>query len=483
MKIISSSYVGPLHQLRTDALVVLIDNDTPLFTESKLDSMAKEVTKDVKDGILSSERVYSVPSGWKCGRVIFFCTSLQKNNASVEKIENTIAQSIAYCKSRGWLDVSILLNRDNENMPRFFDAAIMSQYSFVRYKSSSKKNTDKTLKINFIVEKKYSALLKERVEVVESVNLARNLVNEPANVADIDYMVNAAKKIAKDSKLKFTVLNKAELEKRGYNGLLTVGAGGHISPCMVTLEYIPAKPKNKDHICLLGKGIVFDSGGISIKPAADMWTMKGDMAGSAAVLCAMQAVVKRKPPVRISAIMCFAENLPDSKAARPGDIFTAANGKTVHVDNTDAEGRLVLSDGLFHAGKLGATHIADFATLTGACVVALGERIAGIMGNDDGWINKLLDASDATGERLWRLPLPQDYRTSLDTPVADINNVGGRWGGAINGGLFLQEFVPENTKWAHVDIAGPAFSQKKWGIYSEGATGFGVRLIYNLISN
>ncbi|MBL8024896.1 MAG: leucyl aminopeptidase family protein [Fibrobacteres bacterium] len=482
MKISSRIYEGPLQKLRTDALVVLIDNDTPLFEDEALTSIAKEVSADVKSGHLSAERIYNTPKGWNCRSVIFFSTSLQKNFSPVERIENTLAQAVQYCKNRGWLDVSILLNTPHPETARFIDAVFISQYSFTAFKSKKKESEDKTINVNFILHKNGIRLLKIRQNISLCQNLAREMVNTPANVADINFMKEHAKKIAKEGGYKYTVYESTALRKMGYNGLLTVGAGGHIPPAMAVLEYIPKVKSGKEHICLLGKGIVFDSGGISIKPAPDMWTMKGDMAGAAAVLCAMKSFVDKKPSVRVSAIVCLAENLPDSKSARPGDIFKAANGKTIHVDNTDAEGRLVLSDGLFHAGKLGATHIIDFATLTGACVVALGERIAGIMGNDDAWVDRIIDASNATGERVWRLPLPVDYRSYLDTPVADINNIGGRFGGAINGGLFLQEFVPDGIKWAHVDIAGPAFYQRKFGIFAEGATGFGVRLINRLIN-
>jgi leucyl aminopeptidase len=250
---------------------------------------------------------------------------------------------------------------------------------------------------------------------------------------------------------------------------------------MVILQYKPKRKADK-HLCLLGKGIVFDSGGICLKPAQDMWTMKADMSGAAACLYAMKALALRKPAFPVTAILCLAENLPDSRAARPGDIFRAANGKSVHVENTDAEGRLVLSDGLCMAGRLKATHIVDLATLTGACVIALGEKIAGLMGNNRGLIDKLMKASEITGENLWPLPLPEFYRENLDIYCADINNVGvNRNGGALNGGIFLKEFVPEGAAWAHLDIAGPAFFEKKWKYYAEGATGFGVRLLVELM--
>ncbi len=471
-----------LQGCRCQAIILLIDSDKPLFREPEFDAMVKEVLADVKAGKLSAERIYRPPTGWKADRVVAFPVSLYKNCGPIERVEAAFSNAVNYCKNRGWHDLLVLLNCKHSYMERIFDSLFLSQYSFAKYKSSKENGHKKdNLTVTFALPKDGSLLVREREVVAAAVNGARDIVNEPANVANIDFIAEVAKRVAKVGGLKLSVLNEKELISRGYRGLLTVGAAGSLPPKMVILEYNPAKKGNDRHLCLLGKGVVFDSGGISIKPPADMWTMKGDMAGAAAVIYGISIIARKKPNHKVSAIICLAENLPDSRATRPGDIFTAANGKKIHVDNTDAEGRLILSDGLYHAGKIGATHIVDFATLTGACVVALGERIAGVMGNDDGFINELLNASAITGERLWRLPLPEDYRTLLDTPVADINNVGGRWGGAITAGLFLKEFVPDGVSWAHVDIAGPAFTQKKWGIYSEGATGFGVRIIDKLV--
>jgi leucyl aminopeptidase len=211
-----------------------------------------------------------------------------------------------------------------------------------------------------------------------------------------------------------------------------------------------------------------------------MWEMKTDMAGAGAVLYAMQAIARKKPSVRVTGILCLAENLIDANAYRPGDIFVAKNGKSVHIANTDAEGRLILTDGLHRAGEEGATHILDIATLTGACIVALGNSINGLFANDAGFRDLLQKAAHETGELYWELPLHGEYRDSLKTPYADINNAGSRDGGAIQAALFLKEFVPDKTKWIHLDIAGPAFTAKPWKYFAEGATAMGLRTMVNL---
>jgi leucyl aminopeptidase len=231
----------------------------------------------------------------------------------------------------------------------------------------------------------------------------------------------------------------------------------------------------------VGKGITFDSGGISLKPGDKMWEMKGDMAGAAAVLYAMRALGKIRPDVKVVGILCCAENMPDATAQRPGDIFVAKNGKSVMVDNTDAEGRLVLTDGLARAGEEGATHIVDIATLTGAVVRALGPSVAGVMGTDASLVKRVIRSGENHGEAFWELPLVEEYKDSLKTPYADLNNIAaGGLAGAITAGLFLREFVPSGAAWAHLDIAGPMFKEKEWKYYDAGAIGFGVKTLVDL---
>lgn len=466
--------------VRADALAAVILRDRPLFPMAGLDAALQPHIK--KSGEPKTGLPLPAPSGYKADHLLVVSADAVKQVPVREKAAAAVAEAMAYACSRGWSRIAVLAETAGNLLGPMMDGALLGAYAFDRYKS---KKEEEHLELVFLVRpadrKAAETLLQQRTLVASSVNRCRDLVNEPSNVMGTDAFLEAARSVARECGFKIRVLEKEELKKQGYNGLLTVGAAGHEPPRMIILEHRPEKPVPGTHLCLVGKGIVFDSGGISLKPADDMWTMKGDMAGAAAVLHGLRAIHGLRSPVRTTAILCLAENLPDSNAARPGDIFRARNGKTVMVENTDAEGRLVLSDGLFMAGELKATHVADFATLTGACVVALGEHIAGLMGNDDRFQTAISAAAESAGERVWRLPLPEDYRPMLDTPVADIRNVTGvRWGGAITGGLFISEFAPPGAAWAHVDIAGPAFLKKKKLYMAEGATGFGVRTITEL---
>jgi leucyl aminopeptidase len=306
----------------------------------------------------------------------------------------------------------------------------------------------------------------------------KDLANLPANVCTPSYLADAARALAKEHKsVRARVLDAREIKRLGMGSFLSVTRGSDEPPRLIVLEYSGGK-KGDAPVALVGKGITFDSGGISLKPGDKMWEMKGDMAGAAAVLFTLRALGRLKPDVKVVGILCCAENLPDANAQRPGDIFTARNGKSVMVDNTDAEGRLVLTDGLFRAGEERATHVLDIATLTGAVVRALGPSVAGIMGTDRELIRRVIHSGENQGEGFWELPLVEEYRESLKTPFADINNIAaGGLAGAITAGLFLREFVPPDVAWAHLDIAGPMFRDKDWKYYEAGAIGFGVKTL------
>jgi len=252
----------------------------------------------------------------------------------------------------------------------------------------------------------------------------------------------------------------------------------------VEVSYAPDPAAEcRGSVALVGKGITFDSGGLSIKTGAGMMTMKCDMSGAAAVLGAMSAIAAVAPPVKVTGYMPMTDNMLGGDATRPGDVLTMANGATVEVLNTDAEGRLVLADALSLASRAEPDAIVDLATLTGACMVALGPKVAGLMGNNEAWVAQLADAAERTGERVWRLPLPDDYKEQLDSPVADMKNIGGPHGGALTAGLFLSSFVAEGIPWAHLDIAGPAFTDAEGGETAKGGTGFGVRMLLDALVN
>ena len=321
-----------------------------------------------------------------------------------------------------------------------------------------------------------------RAEIVaEAVNRTRSWVNTPARDLTPAAFADSAAAHAKGLRLSVDVLDEKALARRGYGGILGVGQGSANPPRLVRIAYRPSRAKR--HVALVGKGITFDSGGLSLKPNDAMVAMKSDMSGAAAVVAAVVAVARLAPRVAVTAYAPMAENMPSGSAQRPSDVLTMYGGKTVEVLNTDAEGRLILADAIVRAGEDGPDLIVDIATLTGACVVALGTRVSGIMATGDDLLEKVHDASDRAGEQMWPLPLPEELREKLDSPVADIANLGERWGGALSAGVFLKEFVPDGIGWAHLDIAGPAFNDKPFGYTPKGGTGAGVRTLIQIIDD
>lgn len=314
--------------------------------------------------------------------------------------------------------------------------------------------------------------------IAEATNLARDMSNEPANYMTPKDMAEVAQKLAAEYGLEVTVLEREEIEKMGMGALLGVAQGSREPPKLIVLSY-KGDEASKSALGFLGKGITFDSGGISLKSAEGLDEMKGDMAGGAVVMAALAAIARLKPSINVMAIVPATENLPSGGAFKPGDIIKAMNGKTIEVVSTDAEGRLILVDALCYAKKQGLAPLVDVATLTGACRVALGDVCAGLFGNSQELMDKIIKAGSEAGECLWQMPMHEEYKEQNKSEVADIKNVGGRYGGAITAALFLAEFV-EDTPWVHIDIAGTARSDKEKGYIGKGATGFGVRTLVNL---
>ena len=318
--------------------------------------------------------------------------------------------------------------------------------------------------------------------VAEATNIARDLVNEPPATMTPTILAERAVAIAKEAKLKVEVHDRKAIEKLKMGMFLAVARGSVEEPRLVKLSYVPTSPAHQKRrpICIVGKAITFDSGGLSLKPSDSMIDMKIDMAGSAAMLGAMKVIAKLKPPFPVYGYFGACENMPSGNAYRLGDVITSRLGKTVEVTNTDAEGRLVLGDVLAWAAEEKPTALIDLATLTGACMVALGNFIVGAFGDDEPLVYDVLEAARTGGEDLWRLPLSPTLKEVLKSDIADMKNAGERWGGAISAGLFLKEFVGE-TPWVHLDIAGPASTSKERGYYSKGATGVGVRTLVELV--
>jgi len=369
------------------------------------------------------------------------------------------------------------------------ESLVLPLYKFTPFKKEAKENSGvKTVTVAVDTAEELTEGKKglEKAKLfIDSCNLVRNLVNTPHNALKAPDLANIAQDVAKKAGLKVTVFTEKELQKEGFGALLAVNQGSDIPPRFVILEHNAGK-KELDTICLVGKGITFDSGGISLKPADSMETMKDDMAGAATVLGIMEMVAKLNLPLHVVGFMPITNNMPSGKATVPGDIVKSYLGKTIEILNTDAEGRLILADAVAYADKnYKPTLLMDFATLTGACVIALGEAGAGIMGTDQASMDKLKKLSCFTGDKVWQLPLWEEYREELKSDIADLRNIGtGRGAGSSKGGMFIQEFISSKTPWIHFDIAGSAFiSKPTHRYYPKGATAACVRLVSEFLIN
>ncbi|BCS54362.1 leucyl aminopeptidase [Geobacter sp. SVR] len=360
------------------------------------------------------------------------------------------------------------------------EGALLGSYSFDEYKTKDRAERFLFEGMTLLLPEGIAGEGRTRIEKVRAVcrgvSLARDLVSHPGNVATTGYLAATARELAARHSLSCTVLEMQELEKLGMNALVMVGKGSVEPPRLIVLEYRGSDDRSKPQV-LIGKGITFDAGGISLKPGPGMEAMKTDMAGAAAVLGTLEAAALLKLPVNLIGIIPTAENMPDAKAFKPGDVITSLSGQTIEVTNTDAEGRLILCDALHYA----RTHykpsvMVDLATLTGACVVALGHEASGLMGNDRRLIESLKRAGERCGERVWELPLWDEYGETMKSDIADLKNAGSRDGGSITAAWFLKQFVGR-TRWAHLDIAGTAWSDKTRPCSPKGATGVGVRLL------
>jgi leucyl aminopeptidase len=361
------------------------------------------------------------------------------------------------------------------------EGVLLGTYRFDRYRAKPRAGRRHLQEVTLAVGSAPKVEVEAGVAVGEktaaATNFARDLVNEPAGVMTPARMVEVARQVAADAGLEIKVIDPDEMQRLGMGGILGVSQGSRHAAQFVQLGYRPADGA-KVKVALLGKGLTFDSGGLSLKSSTGMETMKCDMAGSAAVLATLKALPELACPVEVIGLMGLTENMPGGDAIKPGDVVRLMNGKTVEVRNTDAEGRLVLADALSYASTLdGVEVVIDVATLTGACVVALGPMASGVMGNDRALVDDLLRAAEGAGERMWPLPLYTEYREHIRSDIADIKNTGIRWGGAISAALFLREFVRPGLRWAHIDIAGPAFSEKDYSYMKKGGTGAGIRTL------
>ena len=366
------------------------------------------------------------------------------------------------------------------------EGALLGLYQFNVYRTERNGSVKEIKSITFVVDRQASRLQIEPSvrwgqAIAEATIFVRDLCNHPANVVTPTYIAKEAKKIAQNPRVRCTVLDRLQMERIGMGAMLGVARGSHEPPKFVILEY-RGGPRNKRPIALVGKTVTFDSGGISIKPADNMDQMKADMTGGAAVLAAVRTAVRMRLPLNIVGIIPATENMPGGSATKPGDVLTSLSGKTIEVINTDAEGRLILADGLTYAARYNPEVLVDIATLTGACVVALGNVAIGVLGNNEALIQELKQAGEESGERAWQLPLWDDYYDLIKSDVADVKNTGGRPGGTITAAAFLSKFIGKAV-WAHLDIASTDWSDREKAYIPKGATGVGARLLIQFLRN
>ncbi len=394
----------------------------------------------------------------------------KKEEFCPNKLREAIAKAIKKCAQMEAKKVAFALDGiDFDYSEQFTMGVYIADYKFDKYKSEKK---DKHVKEVFV--KASEEGVRKAEKIAAAMNFTRNLANEPAQFATPTELAN----IAQDFGLETKIYDREECEKMGMGAFLAVGRGSSEEPKFIHMKYTCPNPKKR--IAIIGKGICFDSGGLDIKPASSMLTMKDDMSGAACVLGIMSIIKEFNPQVEVHGIIAACENMPGCSAYKPGDILTAKNGKTIEVDNTDAEGRLTLADALCYACELGVDEVIDIATLTGACMVALGTHASGILGNNQELVDNLIETGKKNGEKFWQLPLWDEYFDSLKSEIADMKNTGSRWGGASAAGVFLQKFV-KDVKWAHIDVAGTAFLDKPQKEFIAGSTGAGVRTLLNYI--
>jgi leucyl aminopeptidase len=362
------------------------------------------------------------------------------------------------------------------------EGALLGAYTFRKHQTKEAEHGEiKQLTIVDAAKSKSPALKqgchKGRI-LAEATNLARDMVNEPPNYMTPADMAEMAAKLAETHGLEISVLEREQMQELGMGAVLGVAQGSQQAPKFIVLRY-KGRDSDETDVALIGKGVTFDSGGISIKPSEGMGDMKGDMAGGAAVIAAISAIAQLKSKTNVMALIAATENLPGGSALKPGDILTAMDGKTIEIISTDAEGRLTLADALGYAKKHGAKLIVDVATLTGAMRVALGDVCTGAFGNNQELVDKVIAAGAEAGEKIWQMPMYEEYKEQNKSDVADIKNTGGRYGGAITAAQFLAEFAGD-TPWVHLDIAGPSMSEKQRSYLTKGATGVPVRTLVNL---
>ena len=464
------------------------------------DAASDLVASEEVTGKMLETALLHKPQGLKAKRVLFIGAGKAKSfssyelrklaGAAVRMLKGKGLKSFAFVAPHSWKDVAATPEVSAFHRGGIADAvksiaegAYVGNFDPDYYKSNRE---DKKIEEIVIVtpatanQQSLGAALEQGRIIGEAQNFARDLVNEPGNRMTPTILAERARKMSEEAGLKCEIYGPDKLKELKMGAFWSVAQGSDEEPRLILMRYEPAGAPPKPVLGLVGKGITFDSGGISIKPSDGMEKMKYDMAGGAAMIGAMRAIAQLKPNVRVIGIVCASENMPSGKAQKPGDVQIAMSGKSIEIINTDAEGRLVLADGLHYAKQLGCTHLIDAATLTGACVVALGMVNAGVFANDDEFYDRFNRSLRKSGEKMWRLPVDEEYREMIKSNIADIMNTGGRWGGAVTAAMFLKEFVGD-TPWLHLDIAGVAWMEDNKPWMAKGPSGVAVRSIVEFV--
>jgi leucyl aminopeptidase len=475
----------PVEQLGADALAAICYESDTNFPQAAMQGgwLEEIIAAGEFTGKLYEIAVLHRPQGLAAKRLVIVGGGKRAAFSPVEarRVAGSLVRGL---KGKGVRSIALLVERvDPATISAFAEGALLGAWEADKYKSDPKKNDKRIDSFALCLsaaELAPAELAMERGRIIgEAQNLTRDLANEPANKLTPQDLVAGARAMASAHGLECEVLDTEAMTRLGMGALLGVAQGSSNPPFLIVIKYRPANPSGGSHLALVGKGVTFDTGGISIKPADGMEKMKYDMAGAAAAIGAMQAIAQLKPGIPVTAYVPTVENMINGNAQRPGDIVTSLAGKTIEVLNTDAEGRLILADALTYANRNGATHIVDAATLTGAIGVALGHHNMGAFTNNEAFLSRFMAAARAAGEKAWQLPMDEEYKDYLKSAFADLPNIGGRPGGSITAAWFLREFA-DPTPWVHLDIASTAWLDEGKAWLSKGPTGVAVRSFVQL---
>jgi leucyl aminopeptidase len=477
-------HLGDSSKIRADALGILVNDGLQLtpageFWDRKLKGAISKALKQ-EHFLVKTRNLLTYFTGQKSPRKIL-CAAAPQSVNRLDALREAAYLCAKSASAKGVKSLALAFDpQDDSEIQAVGEGALLATYQYQKYKSDTSGDSGALSDVIVCSLPASTSALKSAEIFSRANSLVRDLVNEPPISLTPVRFAEIAKDTARESGFQCKIFEQKELQEMGANAFLSVGKGSKTQGRMIHLTYAPRNARM--HVALVGKGITFDSGGLSLKPEKGMEHMKSDMAGAATVLACVRAAKELALPLKITGLLMVTENMPDAGANRPGDVIRAMNGKTIEITNTDAEGRLALADGLTYAQTLNPDYLIDIATLTGAQVVSLGRLLAGVVSNNEELTRQLVEAGEKSGELLWPLPLFEPYRTLIKSDIADIRNASGiPEAGTIQAGLFLSEFIT-HPRWAHLDIAGPAWQEREWSVFSRAASGFSARCLLTFLS-